>query len=239
MEISRLAEETHAAAEGLLRHVRNGKQLQQQLQQQQLHFAAALGRVDSFAHSLQQLQQLARQEEHQLQQLQQQQKQRNWKLMDQWSSGEIEMQQQLLKTVLQIAAADAKHLDELRDAWIQVNAGTPSLPFLVLQSHTVMLLADVFRHLVSLMPSHTLVLFWLVLLLLLLQLTCLCALPRTLAEEAAEITQARFTEETEADSLVDTLSGDGSLAKRIGFTKEKAPSLLLLCLMLGGQRQQL
>ncbi|CDI87679.1 hypothetical protein, conserved [Eimeria praecox] len=184
--ISRLAEETHAAADGLLQHIRNGKQLQQQLQQQQLHFAAALGRVDSFAHSLEQLQQLARQEEQQLQQLQQQEKQHIWKLMDQWSSGEIEMQQRLLKTVLQFAAADAKHLDELRDAWIQ--------------------------------------------------LICLCALPRELAaEETADAAQATSTADAAkpaASKFVDALSGDGSLTKRIGFTKEVAPRLLLLCLML-------
>ncbi|CDJ34886.1 LOW QUALITY PROTEIN: uncharacterized protein EMH_0022630 [Eimeria mitis] len=182
--ISRLAEETHAAAEGLLQHVRNGKQLQQQLQQQQHHFAAAIGRLDSFAHSLQQLQQLARQEEQHLQQMQQQQKQHIWKLMDQWSSGEVEMQQQLLKTVLQIAAADAKHMDELREAWIQ--------------------------------------------------LMCLSALPRKLAaEETADVPTATVAAaETGSSEIADTLREEGSLVKRIGFTKEQAPRLLLLCLML-------
>ena len=116
MGISRLISETHAAVVGMLRQLRNGKQLEEQLQQQQKHFSGALGRVDSFAHSLQQLQQLVRQEEQRLQQQQHQTR----KLMDHWSRGEVELQQKLLRTVLGFAAADARHLDALKDCWIHV-----------------------------------------------------------------------------------------------------------------------
>ncbi|CDJ36841.1 uncharacterized protein EMH_0097270 [Eimeria mitis] len=63
---------------------------------------------------------------------------------------------------------------------------------------------------------------------------CLSALPRKLAaEETADVPTATVAAaETGSSEIADTLREEGSLVKRIGFTKEQAPRLLLLCLML-------